>query len=130
MAAYAADPGNAPSWYENIRSVEWREGSEVQVGARIAFSAVFLGKRLDYVYEIVEFVPETRLVMRTADGPFPMETTYTWQDDEGSTRMTLRNRGEPAGFGRLAAPAIGSALRRANAKDLERLKQVLESPAA
>jgi len=43
--------------------------------------------------------------MRTAQGPFPMETTYTWQPaSDRSTKMTLRNRSEPAGFPRLAAP--------------------------
>ena len=65
--------------------------------------------------------------MRTADGPFPMETTYTWEESEGGgTRMTLRNRGEPAGFSRLAGPVLAAAMRRANRKDLERLKTLLE----
>jgi hypothetical protein len=41
--------------------------------------------------------------------------------------MTLRNRGEPAGFARIAAPMMASAMRRANEKDLARLKQILES---
>jgi hypothetical protein len=66
--------------------------------------------------------------MSTAQGPFPMETTYAFEDaGDGSTRMTLRNRGEPAGFGRVAAPVMAAAMRRANGKDLQRIKQVLES---
>ena len=66
--------------------------------------------------------------MRTADGPFPMETTYEWTDDDrGGTRMTLRNRGEPSGFSKVAAPMMASAIRRANHRDLERFKQILES---
>jgi uncharacterized protein YndB with AHSA1/START domain len=127
VAAYASDPDNATSWYENIERVEWRSGPPVRVGARVAFVACFLGRRLAYTYEIVELVPGERLVMRTADGPFPMETTYTWADEgRGGTRMMLRNRGEPSGFSGLAAPLLAGAMRRANRKDLERLKQILE----
>jgi hypothetical protein len=98
------------------------------VGSRVAFVARFLGRRLSYTYEIVELTPRERLVMRTAEGPFPMETTYTWATTtDGSTRMTLRNRGQPAGFSRLAAPLMATAMRRANRKDLAQLRAILES---
>ena len=127
VAAYAADPGNAPQWYVNIRSVEWRTPPPATVGSRIAFVARFLGRRLAYTYEIVDWAPGRRLRMRTADGPFPMETTYTWQPDGAGTRMTLRNRGEPAGFARISAPALAAAMRRANRKDLRALKRLLEA---
>lgn len=85
------------------------------------------GCRLAYIYEIIDLVPGEKLVMRTAEGPFPMETTYTWEPaGNDSTHMTLRNRGYPAGLSRLAAPFTALAMRRANRKDLERLKWLLE----
>jgi len=127
VAAYAADPGNAPEWYVNIRSVDWETPPPMAIGSRVAFVASFLGRRLAYTYEIVEYVPNRCLVMRTAEGPFPMETTYTWEPVGGErTRMTLRNRGMPAGFSRLVAPFMGAAMRRANEKDLLALKRLLE----
>ena len=128
VAAYAADPSNAPAWYENITSVRWETEPPLRSGSRVAFTARFLGRQLAYSYEVTEFVPAERLVMRTAQGPFPMETTYTWQAvGDGSTRMTLRNRGEPAGFSTLAAPLMTSAIRRANRKDLHKLRSILEA---
>lgn len=120
VAAYAVDPAKATSWYRNIRSVDWEP--PLTVGTRMAFVAEFLGRRIAYTYEVREFEPEVRFVMATAQGPFPMETTYTWADAPGGTRMTLRNRGEPSGFARVTAPMMAAAMRRANQKDLEQLR--------
>ncbi len=127
VAAYAGDPSNAPEWYVNIKSVEWKTPPPLAVGSRVAFVARFLGRRLAYTYDFVEWVPGVKLVMRTAEGPFPMETTYAWESaGEGRTRMTLRNRGEPAGFSKIVGPLMAAAMRRTNQKDLARLKALLE----
>jgi uncharacterized membrane protein len=127
VAAFAGDPTHAPDWYVNIDSVRWLSESPVRAGSRMVFVARFLGRRLEYTYEVVELDPGRRLVMRTAEGPFPMETTYSWAPTEsGGTTMTLRNRGEPAGFAKIGAPAMAAAMRRANRKDLARLKALLE----
>jgi uncharacterized membrane protein len=123
VAAYASNPENATAWYANIESVR-RLTPGMAVGTRVAF----LGRRLEYTYEVREHVPGERFVMSTAEGPFPMETTYAWEDaGDGATRMTLRNRGEPAGFAKVAAPVMARAMRRANQADLRRLKQILEA---
>ncbi|WP_412751601.1 SRPBCC family protein [Krasilnikovia sp. M28-CT-15] len=129
VAAYAADPDNAPRWYANIESVRWQTPPPASVGSRLDFVAHFMGRRLAYTYEIVELLPGQRLVMRTAQGPFPMETTYTWRPHDIGTLMTLRNRGNPSGFARIATPVLAAAMRRANAKDLAELRRIIETPA-
>jgi uncharacterized protein YndB with AHSA1/START domain len=127
VAAYATNPENAPRWYVNIKSMEWKTPPPVRLGSRMAFIAHFLGKRMSYTYEVADYVPDARLVMRTAEGPFPMETTYTFERAaEGGTRMTLRNCGAPSGFSKLLGLVMVPAMRRANAKDLAKLKEVLE----
>jgi hypothetical protein len=95
----------------------------------VTFTARFLGRPLSYTYEVVELVPGRLLTMRTAQGPFPMETTYTWQPvGDGRTLMTLRNRGMPTGFASITASVMAAAMRRANRKDLARLRALLEDP--
>jgi uncharacterized membrane protein len=127
VASYAGNPNNAPQWYVNIKSVDWKSAPPLRIGSRLAFVAQFLGRQLAYTYEIVELLPSERLVMRTSEGPFAMETSYTWETvTDGSTRMTLRNRGNPTGFAKLVAPFMARAMRKANQTDLARLKSILE----
>jgi hypothetical protein len=127
VAAYAADPDNAPEWYAKIERVEWKTEPPLQVGSIVGFVAHFLGRRLAYDYEFVDLVPGERLGMRTAEGPFPMATTYTCTPTaDGGTHMTLRTQGEPAGFSKLLAPFLAPAMRRANRKDLAALRSTLE----
>ncbi|MDT0165759.1 SRPBCC family protein [Actinotalea sp. AC32] len=128
VAAFASDPDNAPRWYVNIDEVRWRTAPPLRVGTRLDFVARFLGRRLAYTYEVRELLPGERLVMSTADGPFPMETTYTWSSpEEGTTLMTLRNRGRPARAFGVLTPLMARAVRGANRKDLANLRRILES---
>lgn len=79
VAAYVSNPDNATHWYVNIRSINWETTPPAVVGSRIAFVAQFLGRRIAYTYEVREIAPDERFVMRTAQGPFPMQTTYSWR---------------------------------------------------
>ena len=128
VAGYAGDPSNAPTWYRRIDSAEWQTDPPITLGSRITFRARFMGKDLVYTYEVVELTPSEQVAMRTAQGPFPMNTTYTWRAvGDRVTHMTLRNHGEPKGFSRLLAPLMTVAMGRAMRQDLARLKRLLES---
>jgi uncharacterized membrane protein len=126
VSAFAADPDNAPLWYQNIKSVKWVTEKPLRVGSRISFVAHFLGKVLEYTYEIVTYHPGKILVMRTGQGPFPMQTAYTWEAAEGKTKMSLRNTGQPKGFSKLFSPFMAIMMRKANMKDLKLLKENIE----
>jgi len=127
VSQFAANPDNAPEWYVNIDSAEWQTLKPLSIGSRVAFKAQFLGRELKYIYQISEYIPGQKLVMKTADGPFPMETTYTWVAiDVNSTSMTLRNRGNPSGFSKILTPFISTMMKKANKKDLRKLKDTLE----
>lgn len=127
VSEYAMNPDHAPEWYVNIHSSELKTPRPITIGSQIAFKAKFLGRELAYIYEIKEYEPGKKLVMRTAQGPFPMETTYTFQSlDENLTRMTLRNTGNPTGFSKVISPFMATMMRRANMKDLKKIKSIQE----
>lgn len=126
VAAYAFNPANAPEWYVNINAIEWKSEKPLQVGSLVAFKAQFMGKKLEYTYEFVELT-ESRLVMKTAQGPFPMQTTYDLEElDESTTLMRLRNNGQPSGFSKFMAPLMAKMMKKANQKDLLSIKSILE----
>ncbi len=128
VSAYAANPDHAPIWYVNIRSAEWQTPKPLKIGSKIAFKAQFLGKQLSYVYQIAAYIPGEILQMKTADGPFQWKPLTLGKPSDGnSTRMTLRNKGNPSGFSKLFAPFMSVMMKRANNKDLKRIKYVLEN---
>lgn len=129
VSAYCCDPDYDTTWYVNIKEVNWLTERPAEVGTKVARVAQFLGKRIAYTYLIEELVPGERIVMTAIDSPFPMRTTYTWEDaPNGMTRMFLRNEGDPSGFfGRLAAPLMAMQMRSATTKDLALLKKILEA---
>ncbi len=131
VAEYSANPDNAPKWYVNIKAAKWKTPKPLRVGSQIVFKARFMGKALVYIYEIAEYAAEQKMVMKTIMGPFPMETVYTWKSIEGNiTRMSLQRKGSPGGLSKLLTPLFSFAIRKANNKDLQRLKQIIEKECA
>ena len=130
VAAFVTDPANDQTWIKAFTSVESLTDPPTAVGSRVKRVAGFMGRRIDYVMQVVELVPESKLVMQTLQGPFPMTVHYEFEDDGSGTRVRVRVRNE-GGSGVIASlfsPLMGWMVNRQVKKDLALLKSVLEGP--
>lgn len=123
VAAYASDWRNDEEWIGALDEVRLVQEEPLQV-ARVAG---FLGKRIEYVNEVVEHEPGRRLVMRSVKAPFPMTVTYEFEDaGDGGSVMRIRTQGDASGFYRVAGPLLARAVKRGLERDLATLKERLE----
>jgi hypothetical protein len=127
VAAYLFDWRNDTEWIGGITEARVDGDRDFGVGSQVARVAKFLGKRIEYVNEVVELEPARRLAMRSVKGPFPMRVTYEVEDAGAGTRVRLRNEGDASRAYRFAAPLLAAAVRRATQRDVDRLKRILES---
>jgi uncharacterized membrane protein len=127
VADYAMDWRNDTTWIRALSEARQVTDGPVGVGSRVERVAGFLGKRIEYVNEIVELDPGERLVMRSVKAPFPMTVVYEFEDADGGTRMRIRTEGDASGFYKLAGPLLAAAVRRGVAGDLAKLKATLEA---
>ena len=130
VARYMTDWRNEPVWMKAISESQLVTAEPFGVGARVRRVASFLGKRVEYVNEVVEYDPDARLVMRSVEAPFPMTVTYEFEDADRGTRIRIRAQGDAGCFYRLAAPILSLAVRRAIEKDLANVKKALEATPA
>jgi hypothetical protein len=120
VAAYMTDPTNDPLWIGGLRTAELLGDPPVTVGSRVRRVAYFLGRRVEYVNEILA-LDATHLDMRSVKAPFPMHITYRFEPAaDGGTSVSNHVRG---GGLRVFAPFV----RRNVQRDLERLRDLLES---
>lgn len=126
VAAYVTDHHNDPIWIGGITESELEGDPPIAVGSRVRRVASFLGKRIDYVNEVVRLEPGSVLEMRSVKSPFPMAVTYTFEDAPGGTRTGVRVQGDPSALYRLAGPLLARQVKRSIQGDVERLKDLLE----
>ena len=126
LFAYATDPRNDPVWIGGISEAELLGDPPLEKGSSVRRVASFMGKRIEYVLEVVGLDPGERLAMRSIRSPFPMAVTYSFEPGDGGTRMAIRVEGDPGGVYRLAGPLLPGMVRRSVAKDLRRLRAILE----
>lgn len=127
IADYVTDPGNDPVWIGGIIQAEMLTEPPVEKGSTVRRVATFLGKRIEYVMEVAELEPGSRLAMRSIRSPFPMAVTYSFEDVPEGTRARIRVEGEPAGLYRVAGPMMARTVKRSISNDLRTLKSIMES---
>jgi hypothetical protein len=129
VAAYAMDPAEETRWIGGIVESRLLTSPPLGPGTRVERVAYFLGRRIEYVLEVVDHDPHRLLAMRSLRSPFPMEVTYQFDGTTASTRARIHVRGGPGGLAALASPLLARAVKHNITSDLQRLKHRLESPA-
>jgi uncharacterized protein YndB with AHSA1/START domain len=128
VAAFAMEAENDTRWIGGISSARRLTEGPTAVGTRVERVAHFLGRRVEYVMEVVELVPSELIVMRSIRSPFPMRVTYSFEDEDASTVARVRVEGGPEGFYRMAGGLMAPAVKRNIQSDVKRLKQIMEAP--
>ena len=129
VAEYAMNPDYDPVWIGGISEAKMITDPPLREGTQVSRVASFLGKRIDYVLEVVGHEPASLLAMRSVKGPFPMKVTYEFEEASGGTMARIRVEGEAGGFYKLASPLMSRSVKHNITKDLRTLKQLLESMA-
>lgn len=128
VAEFVSDPGNAPRWCSHITSVEWNSGLPLRAGAKIVFNERIMRRHRQYICEVVEVIPNQKVVMKTRNGKMRMETTVAWQAmNEHTTCMTVWNRGIPRALSKMISPFVALAIRNTSRRNLKQLKRMLEA---
>lgn len=127
VATFVIDHRHDPVWIGGISESELLGDGVISEGSRVRRVASFLGRRIEYVNEVVRLEPGSVLEMRSVHSPFPMHITYRFADVPGGTEATVRVEGEPGGLYRLGAPMLKRAVQRSIDRDVAALKRTLES---
>jgi uncharacterized protein YndB with AHSA1/START domain len=127
VAAFAMEAENDTRWIGGISSARRLAEGPTAVGTRVERVAHFLGRRVEYVMEVVELVPGERIVMRSIRSPFPMRVTYSFEDADAATVARVRVEGGAEGFYRIAGGLMAPVVKRSLQSDVKRLKELMES---
>lgn len=98
----------------------------IGLGARFSLAARAFGKRIQTVYEMVQYEPNRIAAWKTVSGPLQLKFWRTFERVESGTRFAVRYEGEPRGFLKLAWPLITRMVKRQHGGDLRRLKELME----
>lgn len=129
VTAYMFEPRHDVEWITGIERVD-PPAAPVGVGTETHRLARFMGRPIDYVLRVTEFIPGGLLVMESVQAPFPMGVTYGVQPDGSGSRVSVRVTGGYGLLMRLFQPIVSRQIRRSLEADLRHLRGRLEANAA
>jgi hypothetical protein len=128
VSEFVSDPGNTPGWCSQIKSVDWNQHAPLRAGVKIVFNEQGTRRYQQYVCEVIEIIPNQKMVMKTRHDNMRMETVIAWRAiDENTTCMTIWNRGIPRALSRIITPFMALAIRNTSRRNLKQLKKMLET---
>jgi len=124
--AFVMDEANDSLWQTTLTDVHKLTDGPLGVGSQVSESRRFLGRKLETIWEMTGCEPPHTSSISSVKAPFAWEGTYTLAEEGDGTRFTIRLRGNPGGFFRIAEPLLERFVRREIAGNLGNLNDVLE----
>ena len=128
--AYVDDLGRLPEWIDIIAESVPSE-QPTKVGTRVNNSIRLLGRRFENILEVVEHVPNRRLILET-EAPFAVTATFSFEPVDGGTRFATLLEAQPnaSAFFKLGEPILSRVGHRRFKGHLRRLKRRMEAQGA
>ena len=126
--AFVSDPQNYAKWMGGVTGVQSGNGS-LQRGSLVQMEGRFGMWNLDAPMEITEYQPPRTFGMKGTVGPLLFDGKWEFQSINGAeTHLMVSGTFGMSGLWRLAEPLFAGDVRNGEAKELENIKQQLESP--
>ena len=124
--AVVADVETWPRWNATAREAHKTSPGPMGVGTRFRLAGHLFGRAVQMDHEVTAYEPPRMFAATTLSGPFRATGTYTFEPLDGDTRLNLVMEGEPGGVMKLAAAALGPAIKRQVETQQAHLKELLE----
>ena len=124
--ALAGEYENDPLWRSDVVEMHYETPGGPRPGAQTREVMRLLGGRATTVAEIVEFERDRRTAFESRGAPVPVWGSRTFEPVGDSTRFTYELSARPGGPWALLSPVLATVLRRRAARDLKKLKALLE----
>lgn len=124
--AFAGDYANDTQWRQGVEEMTYDTEGPTQVGTRTREKMRSMGRIAETVAEVVTYAPN-RTAFRSLTGPVPCEGHREFAAIPEGTRFTYSLTLKPTGFLKLIEFLLRPMFEKQIRKDVQRLKERLES---